>query len=89
MREKNFIRRVCENMVSLIGLDAWLERPYTEAENHFPECEDGKHYVCHCGNFILDGGKSRNWCNQCGKFAPRPTKCICHFLEDDRGGWED
>ena len=54
MKEKNFIRRVCENMVALIGLDAWLERPYTEAENHFPECEDGKHYVCHCGNFILE-----------------------------------
>jgi len=68
--------------MTLKGLDAWLERPYTENDYHYPECEDGYHFLCHCGNLILDGAKSRNWCDQCGKFAPRPTVCICERLDD-------
>jgi len=67
--------------MTLIGYDAWLERPYQENNDHYYECEDGCHFLCHCGNLILDGAKSRNWCDQCGKFAPRPTTCICQQLE--------
>ena len=56
-------------MVTLHGYDAWLERPYYDNDGHYPECEDNHHFLCSCGNFILDGAKSRNWCDYCGKFA--------------------
>ncbi len=69
-------------MVILKGLDAWLERPDTEDDKHDPECEDGCHFLCCCcGTLILDGVKSRNWCPTCGKFAARPTVCICERLD--------
>ncbi len=68
-------------MVILKGYDAWLERPYYDNDGHYPECEDNHHFLCSCGNFILDGAKSRNWCDYCGKFASRPTVCICERLD--------
>ena len=50
---------------------------------HYPQCEDGEHYYCtNCDYLIVEGQKSRNWCDQCGKFAPQPTQCICESLQE-------
>ena len=67
-------------MKSLINYDHWLMAPYNRIELHRPECENGMHFLCHCGEFIFDGEPTRNWCTSCGKFAPRPTECICEYL---------
>mgnify|MGYP000551299693 CR=1 FL=1 len=63
----------------LQGYDAWLEQPY-DTQGPYPECEDGHHFLCSCGNMILEGCKSRNWCSYCGKFAPRSNQCVCDIL---------
>ncbi len=67
----------------LSGYDSWkLDTPPHFDDVHHAECENGNHFLCHCGNFIFDGERTRNWCTDCGKFAPRPTECICEYL-----GW--
>lgn len=56
-------------------------RRLRQTDEHHPECEDGTHFLCHCGEFILAGEKSRNWCTACGKFAPHNTVCVCEQLD--------
>lgn len=51
---------------------------------HFPECEGFKGYHCKpCNNIIEVGLSSRNYCNSCGKFAPRVAECICSKIESE------
>ena len=66
---------------------AQMTAEYYEApdDDHFADCEDGKHWQCHCGHFFLDWeayGKSRNLCPECLYFAPRPKNCICPILKE-------
>ena len=63
----------------LQGYDAWLEQPY-DTQGHYPDCEDRTHYVCKCGEFILSGSKSKNWCPACGMFAAHSNTCVCDIL---------
>jgi len=55
----------------------WIDKP------HYTQCEDGRHYYCNgCRNLILEGAKSRNWCDECGLFAPRSYECICQDIQE-------
>jgi hypothetical protein len=51
---------------------------------HYAECDNGAGFYCEpCNQYISDGAKSRNWCDSCGKFAPRPSVCICALITRD------
>ena len=50
---------------------------------HYPDCENARNYYCTgCDNLILEGSKSRNWCEGCGKFIPHPQDCTCEKLKE-------
>jgi len=50
---------------------------------HFPACEDFTTYHCKPCNRIIEGGlPSRNWCDWCGKFASKTTRCVCQEISE-------
>jgi len=76
----------------------WLSGILFEADDddHNPECPisynfkrgDGDHFLCSCGNLILNDANKRSHrnftikCDNCDKLASRATVCICARLED-------
>ena len=52
---------------------------------HYPACEDFTGYFCkRCKQLIAAGLPSRNYCKECGFFAPKPDGCICQIIEEER-----